>query len=263
MAFDEDIESSWETDEGGFEPFDGTIIQAEFGYDNTYGDGEPALLILTVKADDPELFEDNDGETRLLYPIGKGWEPADGGATCQHETGRPRKFHVLSGVGALVNAAAQLDGVLDILKSRGPATQANVWEGLRFTFEDVKFSRTDKDGETIEWTRRLPVAFLGVEGEEAEETKPAKKSAKKAATKKSAAKKSEPEPADADTDDGDAEDSDTPELDAKTRGKLKAIAARVDDHDEFMETAFAELDLDDLAEELVADEEFYQGLKAS
>ena len=51
-------------------------------------------------------------------------------------------------------------------------------------------------------------------------------------------------------------------LPAKLRGQLKAIANVADDHDSFMEQAFAELTLDDDAEAAVADEDFYNSLKA-
>ena len=51
-------------------------------------------------------------------------------------------------------------------------------------------------------------------------------------------------------------------LTPKLKGQLKAIANATDDHDSFMEQAFAELTLDDDAEAAVADEDFYNSLKA-
>ena len=83
--------------------------------------------------------------------------------------------------------------------------------------------------------------------------KAAKPAAKKAPAKKAPAKKAE----EAGEDEGD-----TYALSPKVKGQLRAIAARVGDHDEFMEAAFAEVTLDDDGETAVADEEFYLSLKA-
>lgn len=254
MTVSDDIRSSYETTDGGFVPeFDGTVREAIFTYKNEYQGGEACLLELMVEPsedDAPEFGEYlEDGLFSIIYTCGKGWEPADKGATVQHESGQRRKFASQSGMGLLVNHALELEGVEKVLMERGPATQADVWIGLKFRFEDKKFTSKNRDGDPIEWTRRLPVEFHGVdEGEQ--ESKPA---AKKAPAKKAPAKKAEP--VETDEDEGYA-------LSPKVKGQLRAIAARVGDHDEFMEAAFAEVTLDDDGETAVADEEFYLSLKA-
>lgn len=260
MTVSDDIKNSWETSDGGFVPeFDGVVREATFCFKNEYQNGEACLLELLVEPseDDAPEFGDylEDGLFSIIYPCGKGWEPADKGATCQHESGRARKFNSQSGMGLLMNSALEIDGVSDVLMERGQATDAGVWVGLSFRFEDKQFERTDKDGEKFTWTRRLPTEFHGIEGEV--EEKPA---AKKAPAKKAPAKKAEVE---VDESDGDTVDTgETHTLSPKLRGQLKAIASSADDHDTFMEQAFAELTLDDDAEAAVADEDFYNSLKA-
>lgn len=251
MTVSDDIRASYEAGSTGFVPvFDGTVKDAIFRTDNGYRDGEIAFLELFIEPsedDAPEFGEYlEDGMTTVRYACGKGWEPADKGATVQHESGRQRKFNNGTNIITLINAALELDGVADVLMERGPATQANIWTGLKFTFENTEFTRKDKDGDEFTWTVRLPTAFHGVEGE-----------AEKPAAKKAPAKKAAPAKAAPVEDEAEGHT-----LPAKLRGQLKAIAASADDHDSFMEGAFATLELDDAAEAAVADEDFYLSLKA-
>jgi hypothetical protein len=247
MTISQDIESSYELSDGGFVPeFDGIIREATFCFDNSYNNGETAVLEVLVEpsAEDAPEFGDylEDGLYRILYPCGKGWEPADKGATVQHDSGRARRFGAQSGIGLLLSHALGIDGVADVLKSRGPATQASIWIGLNFRFLDKQFSY-EANGETRTYNRRLPVEFHGTD-------EGAKATAKKAPAKKAPAK-----PA---ADDGEGDG-----LSPKLRGQLRAIAAKTEDHDSFMEAAFAEIpDMGDDAEASVADESFYLSLKA-
>lgn len=257
MAVTDEVKDSYELSSGGFVPeFDAVVREAQFTYDNGYMNGEACLLELLVEPseDDAPEFGDylEDGLYRIIYPCGKGFEPADKGATVQHESGRPKRFNTSSGIGLLVAAALECDGVADVLMERGPSTQADIWVGLNFRWVDKEFSRTDKDGETLTWTRRLPVEFYGVDGEA--EAKPV---AKKAPAKKAPAKKAPAKAEAADEDEGYT-------VPAALKGKLRAIAARedIEDHDAFMEAAFAELDIPEEAEDAVADEEFFLSLKA-
>lgn len=251
MTVSDDIRASYEGASTGFVPvFDGTVKDAVFRTDNGYRDGEIAFLELFIEPSEDDAAEFGeyleDGMTTVRYACGKGWEPADKGATVQHESGRQKKFTNGTNIITLINAALELDGVGDVLMQRGPATQADIWLGLSFTFETVEFTRKDRDGDEFTWSVRLPTAFHGVEG--VEEKAPAKKApAKKAPAAKAA-------PAE---DDGDVH-----ALTPKLKGQLKAIAASADDHDSFMEQAFATLELDDAAEGAVADESFYLSLKA-
>ncbi len=250
MTVSDDIRASYMGASTGFVPvFDGTIKDAVFRTDNGYRDGEIAFLELFIEPSEDDAAEFGeyleDGMTTVRYACGKGWDPADKGATVQHESGRQRKFTNGTNIITLINAALELDGVADVLMERGPATQANIWHGLKFTFENTEFTRKDKDGDEFTWTVRLPTAFHGVEGE-----------VKAAPAKKAPAKKAAPAKVEA------ADEAEGHTLPAKLRGQLKAIAASADDHDSFMEEAFATLELDDAAEGAVADEDFYLSLKA-
>jgi len=257
MTVSDDIRNSYQTSDGGFVPeFDGVVREATFCFKNEYQNGEACLLELLVEPseEDAPEFGDylEDGLFSIIYTCGKGWEPADKGATAQHESGRARKFNSGSGMGLLLNSALELDGVEDVLMERGPATQADVWVGMKFRIEDKVFEGKNNDGEKFTYTRRLPTEFHGVD-EGAEKPKPAAKKApaKKAAPAKAAVEESE--------DEGTSYD-----LPAKLRGLLKAIAVNADDHDAFMEAAFAQVadQLDSTGELAVADEDFYLTLKA-
>lgn len=254
MAVTDEVRDSYQLSSGGFVPeFDGVVREAQFTFDNSYMNGEACLLELLVEPseDDAPEFGDylEDGLYRIIYPCGKGWEPADKGATVQHESGRPRRFNNQSGIGLLVAHAVECEGVAEVLMERGPSTQADIWVGLNFHWLDKEFSNTDKDGETRTWTRRLPIEFHGVDGEGEAKKAPAKK----APAKKAPAKQVEAED---EADDGEVK------VPAALKGKLRAIAATADDHDAFMEAAFSTLDIPAEHEDAVANEAFFLSLKA-
>ena len=263
MAFDEEIESSYELSEGGFvEEFTGTVKSAQFGFRSTYNDGETCLLELLVEPTEEDAAEfheealDEDGLYSVLYSVGNKFEDADGGKAVVHESGRARRFNKRSGIGELLAHALPLEGLADVLKKRGPATQADIWVGLTFRFDNVSFSFKNRDDEDVEYTRLLPVEFLG-EGE----APAAKKAAsKKAPAKKAPAKKAAAEP---EADDDLADDDPIAALTAKVRGQLTKIAKGADDHDSFMEEAYATVDVDDAAEAVITSESAYETLSAS
>ena len=252
MSVSEDIRNSYQTSDGGFVPeFDGTVREAAFCFKNEYQSGEACLLELLVEPseEDAPEFGDylEDGLFSIIYTCGKGWEPADKGATAQHESGRARKFNSGSGMGLLLNSALELDGVEDVLMERGPATQADVWVGMKFRIEDKAFEGKNNDGEKITYTRRLPTEFHGLD----EGAEPKKAPAKKAPAKKAAPAKVEA-----------ADEGDMHVISPKLKGQLRAVAVSAEDHDSFMEEAFATLELDDNAEAAIADEAFFLSLKA-
>ncbi len=250
---DDDVRSSWEPETTGFAPhFRGVVRDASFQFNNRYKDGEVCLLELLVEPcdEDKDQFGEylEDGCTSIWYGCGKGWEPADKGATAQHDSGRARRFAKGTNIATLMTYSQELEGLGEELMKRGRADQANVWVGLDLTFELVEFNSKSRDGDDITWTVRLPVEYHGVAGET--EAKVAKKAP---------AKKAAPKPA---ADEGEDEGT-TYNLPAKIRGQLKALAATAETHDDFMESAFAEYpDMGDDAETAVADEEFYLSLKA-
>lgn len=243
------MSDSFELSSGLIEDFDGTITDAYYGFDAGYNNGATCLLKLTVKPDDPNLFEE--GETVLMYPAGEKFEPADNGASVVHESGKQKNFHKNSGVGLLIGSVGELDGGIDLLKSKGEAWDAAIWNGLHVSFYGKEFSWKDKQGEEHTYNRTLIREILDADGGET----------KKAPTKKAPAKKVavKAEPA---ADEGDVV---LGNLDPKLRGKLKALAVKADDHDAFIEAAFSDLadDLDSDLEALVVDADFYELLTSS
>lgn len=267
MPFDEEVESSYELSSGGLvEEFTGEVVAAAFGFDASYNEDTCILeLLVRPSEEDAEEFTeamlDEDGNYRMIFPVGDKWEDTDRGAGVQHESGKTRKFGKGSGIGLLLEHALELDGVGDVLKGRGPATQADIWVGLTFRWEDKEFTWTDRDGDDHTYTRMLPVEFIdGGEAKKPAKKAPAKKApAKKAPAKRGAAKKAaDDEPADDAAD--EATDAETFDIPAKLRGQLKKLAVAADDHDDFMEQAFATLDLDGDAETAVGEESFYESL---
>lgn len=258
MAFDVEVENSYELSSGLVDEVTGVVRKALYTYKNEIGDGETCLLELMVEptaeslGDIPEEFLD-DGLYSLIFKAGKGMEPQDKGTRVAHESGRPKKFNNQSGMGLLLASALELDGVADALKTRGLASEAAIWEGLSFTFKTIDLEFTNSDDEVIKYTRDVVTAFQG-----AEDAKPAK--ATKAPSKAAAAKAKAAAAKAAAADDGDAELL-HPNVTGDLREQLTAIAAAADDHDAFMEAAFSEAELDDAAEEAVADEAFFAQLK--
>lgn len=150
------LDESWETETGLLDDYVGTITRSWFATDARYQDGNVILLhweIATTDPDHPEVTE--------KFPVGSGWDSADGGATVAHEKGR-QKFNVQSIYGKIVDRVTKADGVLHdvfpVMKQRGRPTQANIWEGLTFRFKREEFNY---GGEIGTRSRVMPVAFQG------------------------------------------------------------------------------------------------------
>jgi hypothetical protein len=111
------------------------------------------------------IAEDEDGqvsEIRKFWPVGKGWEPKDGGKSVAHESGKPRNFNSNSGVGQLLESIKSTEG-LDEMKKRGSPMEAATWDGLKFHMTNKEFSFT-RDGDTQKYNRMLATEFLGTAG---------------------------------------------------------------------------------------------------
>jgi len=193
-------DESWELESGLPDDFDFWITRSEFGYLAEYTDqqGKPLPLLIWYGESD-EGFEGP-----VTFSLGKGWEPSRDGRTVTNvEKKNKRKFVDTSMMGRLIARVKEL-GALDAVASRGPATDAKVWEGLGFHLKREEFTYSgilaDKGGKT---TRLMPVAFLGVRDEG--KGKPAKSSAPK-----------EPEPAE------------TGGIDAALKEKLVQLAQKLD-----------------------------------
>lgn len=193
-------------------PWTGTVKESVFKTDPRYNNGETLLLAWTMEtdSDDPE-FE----EFEVTFPCGNNWETNDGGATAERIDGRRAKFNSNSGYGRVLNRvtgrdstlADNFNGILDVLEKRGEPTNAKIWEGLTFVFDEES---KDFGGDIGVKTRLMPVEYVG--------------QAKSQAGKGSGGGKTGKKPSK-----------------AAVRKKVVALAQEHDDHDEFLAEA---LDID-------------------
>lgn len=215
---------------------DVTFRDAVFRTDAEFRDGQVLFLDATL------LTSDGD-ETNKYFGCGNGWE-TDDGQTAGREDGRDINFNKKSAIGeafgGLVNVMKQDAKADKAIRERlkqfpmGPR-DAGFWKGLK-----VHVTAMDRKGggEVDDYQALVIDAFHGIEGTTTEPKKAtgATKAAKKAS---GATKKAAPAAAPA-----DAPDPNVPaqeQLDPDMRAKLDAMADAADDHDAFMEQAFAEI----------------------
>lgn len=198
-------------------PWTGTVKESKFKTDPRYNDGETLLLSWTMEtdSDDPE-FE----EFEVTFPCGNNWETNDGGDTAERVDGRRAKFNSNSGYGRVLNRvtgrdadlAKNFEGILGVLEKRGEPTQAKIWEGLRFVFDEES---KDFGGEIGVKTRLMPVEYAGQANGSGSGSGSGKKTGKSTGGKKPSK--------------------------AAIRKQLVSLAQEYDDHDEFVAEA---LDVD-------------------
>lgn len=218
---------AWATSTGLLDQYEGTIEESWFAYDPNYRDGEVPLLHWRISNVVTE--EEAPDEIVEKFSIGSGWQVVDNGATVEHESGRNKPFNRNSKYGMIIQAVIDnedgaFEGGLAALQERGDPIEANVWEGLRFEFERVEY---DYGGEIGVRDFILPVAFVGEE--------------------------------DAPSSNGNGSSQASRESLEK---KLKALAKKAADHDEFVELATdldAVVDDDELFASVVddSDQGFY------
>ena len=149
----------WEPESGFVEHYIGTVKDAVFTTDPRVRNGEVLFLALTneVSAVDSgegleATTEHEDIEER--FTCGSDWLTTDAGDTAEHPGGANRRFHRLSGMGALLPAVAALysESELEGWDNR----VAKSWVGR--TFEWERFTEQGRDGK--EYSRNLPVAIV-------------------------------------------------------------------------------------------------------
>lgn len=209
-----EIPSGWQTSSGlAVDDADVTVEDVVFRYDSNYNNGETLVAAFRFRGEDGEEIEQ-------FFPCGKGWEPAEKGQAARHESGKTdKRFNKNSAYGSFADSAI-VAGAGSVLFERGNATEAKVWKGLKFHVEAHTETFTI-DGDKREVTRIIATSFLGVEGEVV-----------KGAKAPSASKPAASAPAASNGNGGG-------ELSAVVKAKLKALAAKHDSHDAFMEEAFA------------------------
>ena len=151
---------TWSTSTGLLDDFEFEVTKAWFARSAEYQNGEILILHLEGKTDSPDT-----PTTTETYPCGRGWESLDGGKTARHESGAPRQFNKATAIGRLIDRCVKDLGMAEVLAGRGQATEAKVWEGLKFHIKREEETFTIK-GETRTTNRPLPQAFLGVAGGE-------------------------------------------------------------------------------------------------
>lgn len=146
-------DDTWTTDSGLTSDYEGTVVDAWFAIDANYNK-DAVLLFLQFETDieaTPVVTE--------RYNCGPDWQSFDGGKSVQHPT--KHKFNKNSQVGILVDKVAGLAG--DVMRERGPATNAGTWIGTKWFMEAVTRKGTRRDtGEEWESTKNYPSKFLGV-----------------------------------------------------------------------------------------------------
>ena len=142
---------TWQTIEGLPDDFDFYITGASFGYRQEYMDGAVSLLIWEGESPDEDIES-------IIWPCGQGWEVVKGGAEVEHP--KRSRFVKTSMIGKLIGRVV---GELNVdMRSRGPATRADVWKGLGFHMrrEEIEYGSgilEDRGGKT---THLMPVAVL-------------------------------------------------------------------------------------------------------
>lgn len=148
---DQQAKDSWDLDSGLPDDFDFHITGASFGYRQEYMDGEVPLLIWEGESPDEDVES-------IIWPCGQGWEVVKGGAEVQHP--KRNRFVKTSMMGKLISRVVNELGI--DMRSRGPATKADVWKGLGFHLkrEEIEYGSgilEDRGGKT---THLMPVAVL-------------------------------------------------------------------------------------------------------
>jgi hypothetical protein len=210
------------------------VTAMEFRFDTEYA-ADACVAAITFQPDEGE-------EQEQLYSCGKGWEPIDRGAATAHTSGRDLNFNKQSNYGRFLAAAYECEGFLDEVREEGILpTQVEMFVGKRFHLGTVEYSTRNpskKDSEETVKTAIVPVAYLGVEEEEA----PAKPAAKKTVAKKAAAPAKGPSAIEKKQ---IALIEQLEEEDADMVAALRELAGESEDHESFMEAA---MDIDGVAD---------------
>ena len=153
-----DPNDDWEPSTGLPDDFDFWVTRAWFGFDEDYG-GDIPLLIWEGESPDADL------DRPIIWSLGRGWEPRDRGQSVIHE--KRTRFVDVSQLGRLLKRIQDFPD-LD-MRERGSAREAKVWNGLGFHMmrETIKNpTGASERGIPQEYDHLMPVAFLGIQGEE-------------------------------------------------------------------------------------------------
>lgn len=148
---------SWETTRGLITDYNGTVTGARFKFDPRYQDGTVLLLewdIATGLPDQPSVTE--------RFSCGNGWTTTDGSTATRSDNGD--KFQKSSIYGHIIETAKGDPNALAMLQQRGDPTNAAIWVGTKWRFEEVELQfGKGSDGNPITSTRVMPVEYQGTE----------------------------------------------------------------------------------------------------
>jgi hypothetical protein len=242
----EEILSSWDGEEGngglfneGIVTINGGALQSVFGYHENYQNGDAECFILRGSTDQEDF-----PEVEFLYSIGKGWSIEDDG---DRVSGRDT-FLKSTNYFALI-ASAFGAGLGDVLKARGEATEAKVWDKLVVRMKRVEYTLP---GLVLREGQRPLNRVIITEAIGGESTA---KAAAKATTKTTKAETVADKADDAPAASGGAGGGGGGGLPLKLKVALGKLAKEHDDHDDFMAAA---LDVDGVAGNEAAEDAIQQ-----
>lgn len=148
---------SWETTRGLITDYNGTVTGARFKFDPRYQDGTVLLLEWDIATDNPEA-----PTVTERFSCGNGWTTTDGSTATRSDGGD--KFQKSSIYGHIIETAKGDQNALAMLQQRGDPTNASIWVGTKWRFEEVELQfGKGSDGNPITSTRVMPVEYQGTE----------------------------------------------------------------------------------------------------
>jgi hypothetical protein len=255
--------------------YSGVIVDAWFGTDPAYNNGDTLMLFVRL---DARLEDGQQKDITNRYTLGGDWQSFDDGVTVEHPSGPRRGFQNQTQIFEFVTAALATEAG-GVIRERGmAAVDANglplgpktsvIWPGLAFDWKIRSETKKFKDRETQEMIERttnrpLPVKFLGVveivPGNEVDAPKasgtPVTSPSPTAGTTPSAPA-APPSPASNGTGTGTGAD-----IPPETRAKLKLLATANATYAEFVDAALPDAMGNDTLIQLLGNESFYEELK--
>lgn len=225
MTFD-----PFKVESGLLDNVDVTVLDALFTRrPDSFDNGQTLELHLTLAVEG-----DEGGEQVQYFRCGDGWDTLDDGVTAVREDGKERGFHENTKVGELFHSLVKVMAedkecdkeLRERVSTVAPtgARDTRLWKGLK-----LHLDREDRKGggEVGDYQVLVVSGFNGVEGT-------TKAGAKAAPAKAAGAAKKAPAKA-------AAKAAEVPSIDTAILATLDTIADESEDHDGFMERAFAEI----------------------
>lgn len=157
------MSETWQTGTGLITDYDGEVVEAFFGTDARYNDGNTTILFLKNKPLDGTEPGSDDGLIQESFPMGgtteSSWRTEDGGKTAAGG----KKINRSTAMGSLIDRIVTLAGGVEEAAEvfgGGETTKAATWLGFRAHWNE--FTEGGKVG-ADSWSRNknYPSAILG------------------------------------------------------------------------------------------------------